>query len=172
MIIKEFLPIKDCDGFFVNEQGIVLSNQQGTILKQLRPQINAAGYHTIKFIDNNGIRKHHLVHRLVAQTFLPNPNQLTDVNHLDGKTLNNDVSNLEWCTRSDNLFHFYKENTKTVKTKCSLFVDGIAVGVFESIRKACNHINNYYEPCNINSISNQLRIGIKPYKGRYSIERI
>ena len=46
----------------------------------------------------NGISKHHLVHRLVAQAFLPNPDNLPCVNHKDENPLNNNEDNLEWCT--------------------------------------------------------------------------
>lgn len=45
------------------------------------------------------------VHRLVALTFIPNPNQYADINHIDGVKYNNHVSNLEWCTRSHNIKH-------------------------------------------------------------------
>lgn len=172
MIIKEFLPIKGCNGYFINEQGIILSNNDGTVLKQIRPQLIASGYYSVRIFTNEGIRKHFLVHRLVAETFLPNPNSLTDVNHIDSDKTNNNLSNLEWCSRSDNLKHFYKENTRTKNTKCKLLVNNEVVGTFDSIRKACLYVNDNYEPCNVTSMSNHLRNGVKPYRGKYTIERI
>lgn len=172
MIIKEFLPIKDFDGYFVNSQGIIISNNDGTILKQIRPQIHNSGYHSIKLTRNDGVRKHIFVHRIVASHFLDNPNNLSDVNHIDLNKFNNDVSNLEWCSHSDNLKHFYRLCNKTSNTRCKLFVCGVFVDEFDSIRKACQYINDNYEPCNINSVSNQLRVGISAYKGKYSIERL
>lgn len=50
-------------------------------------------------------RKSKTIHRLVAEAFIPNPNHLKVVNHIDGNKLNNVYTNLEWCTHSDNLQH-------------------------------------------------------------------
>ena len=52
------------------------------------------------------------IHRAVAETFLNNSNSLLDVNHKDGNPRNNHVDNLEWCTRSHNMFHAYKLGRK------------------------------------------------------------
>lgn len=62
------------------------------------------GYLQVKFcIDNHKEQK--LVHRLVAETFIPNPQGLPQVNHKDGNPSNNEISNLEWCTASENSLH-------------------------------------------------------------------
>ena len=45
------------------------------------------------------------VHRLVAQTFIPNPNNYNEINHIDGNKENNKINNLEWCNRSQNIRH-------------------------------------------------------------------
>ena len=58
-----------------------------------------------------------LVHRIVAETFIENPRGCSDVNHMDGNKQNNCVSNLEWCTRSENLKHAYKTHLRTASNQ-------------------------------------------------------
>ena len=53
------------------------------------------------------IPKNYKIHRAVALSFIPNPNNLSQVNHKDWNKLNNNVSNLEWCTRSENIKHAF-----------------------------------------------------------------
>lgn len=53
----------------------------------------------------NGKKRHFKVHRLVAQAFIPNPNNLSDVNHIDENKTNNQVSNLEWMSHYDNMHY-------------------------------------------------------------------
>lgn len=53
----------------------------------------------------NNEKKRHLVHRLVAEAFVPNPNNLNEVNHIDENTKNNNAFNLEWVTHKQNMNH-------------------------------------------------------------------
>lgn len=62
------------------------------------------GYHFVALSKDNGYHNK-LVHRLVAEAFIPNPNNYPCVNHKDGNKSNNSVSNLEWCTIKQNLHH-------------------------------------------------------------------
>lgn len=66
-----------------------------------------SGYLCIQ-LYNKGYSKRYLVHRVIASTWVPNPNTYSEVNHLDGNKHNNAVSNLEWCTSSDNKQHAWK----------------------------------------------------------------
>lgn len=79
---------------------------KGHILKQYQD----SGYMRVKF-KVNGETKSTLVHRMVATCFIPNPDNLPEVNHIDNDRTNNVVSNLEWCTRQYN--QDYKSNFGT-----------------------------------------------------------
>lgn len=63
-------------------------------------------------------QKHFLVHRMVAEAFLPNPNNYPQINHKDGNPNNNEVSNLEWCTAQQNIQHAYA--TGLIKRRCNI----------------------------------------------------
>ena len=69
--------------------------------KILKPHLQRQGYVMIN-LSKNSKKKLALVHRLVAQAFIPNPNDYLEVNHKDGNKQNNCVDNLEWCNRKYN----------------------------------------------------------------------
>lgn len=72
--------------------------------KFLKPYLSSGGYPYIMVRENN--KNHHIrVHRIVANAFIPNPENLPQVNHIDGNKLNNDVSNLEWTSCKKNIQH-------------------------------------------------------------------
>ena len=75
--------------------------------KIIKNQKVSTGYRSVMFYGVNG-KKQYYVHRLVAETFIPNPKNLGDVNHKDCCKTNNILINLEWCSRSDNIKHAYK----------------------------------------------------------------
>lgn len=82
-------------------------NSQLSNIGEVRLHVNARGYATAS-LYKDGKAKNYVVHRLVASAFIPNTHNREFVNHKDGNKLNNIVSNLEWCTRSENLIHAYK----------------------------------------------------------------
>ena len=77
---------------------------------------NGKGYKIVS-LSKDGHRKNHYVHRLVAEHFLENPNNAKEVNHKDFNTSNNNVSNLEWCSREENMAYcrgkFFPKKTAT-----------------------------------------------------------
>ena len=92
-------PIKEYDGLYlISDSGIVFSARTG---KQIQPQINKKGYVRVE-LNLNGIEKKYYVHRLVAEAFIPNPDNLPCVNHKDENPRNNNADNLEWCTHEYN----------------------------------------------------------------------
>ena len=85
--------------------------QKEKILKQSKTR-----YCTLKLLKN-GVETTHQVHRLVAETFIPNPNNYPCVNHKDGNKLNNNANNLEWCTYKQNTEHAIKTGLTKNKGK-------------------------------------------------------
>ena len=80
----------------------------------LRPMLNSKRTaHQRVILTKDGKRRQHQVHRLVAQAFIPNPDNLPFVNHKDCDPTNNHVSNLEWCTAKQNSIHAYQKGRWT-----------------------------------------------------------
>ena len=71
----------------------------------------------------NGIKKGYAVHRLVAETFIPNPDNLPIVNHKDGDKTNNHLDNLEIVSKSENALHACYNLNKIVKPVIQIFED-------------------------------------------------
>lgn len=94
----------------------------GTRYTNLYVKNPTVGWHGYSYIgtSKNGECKTELLHRLIAKTFLPNPNNLPAVNHKDGNKQNNYIENLEWCTDSENQMHTSINGLfkKTKKVKC------------------------------------------------------
>ena len=105
---------------FVNElfDGRYLVNFDGEVQRAMpskfhknnyiKPFINKYGYVEYSLNDKDNKRRHIQAHRIVAIMFIDNPFNKKYVNHLDGNKLNNNVSNLEWCTASENEKHSYR----------------------------------------------------------------
>ena len=93
----------------VKSENRVVGCGSGTIERKgrtLKPQINNKGYGIVILKSKKyNKRRRVLVHRLVAEGFIPNPNNLPFVNHMDCDPLNNKASNLEWITNRDNIHH-------------------------------------------------------------------
>ena len=116
MISKE---IQNYDGYRIFEDGTIESNVRNKDKNKyyVMKQQNHNGYKTIMLRSNEGKAEIFRVHRLVAMSFIENPNNYPIINHIDGVKNNNHFSNLEWCTHSMNNKHAFdtelKENKKS-----------------------------------------------------------
>lgn len=87
-------------------------NKIRTKPKSILPKsTNTSGYHQI-WLSKNKNGKNYRVHRLVAEAFLENPENKKDINHKNGNKTDNGLDNLEWCTRSENVLHAFKNDLK------------------------------------------------------------
>lgn len=96
--------IKDYPIYSITIDGQVINNKTK---KKLKPFVNN-GYYRINLYDSENSRKTLYLHRLIAETYIPNPNNKPEVNHIDGNKLNNSIDNLEWVDRIENSKHSYK----------------------------------------------------------------
>lgn len=100
---------KDIEGW----EGIYQVSNLGRIKKILGKKekilslYTTGGYYGVSFRKPN-VHKHYRVHRLIAQAFIPNPENKPFINHIDGNKKNNALSNLEWCTHQENITHAFR----------------------------------------------------------------
>lgn len=159
---------KDIDGYDgvyqVSNMGRVRSKNRkvynyikpGRILK---PALNhPGGYLTIGLSNGNKKQKHAYVHRLVAQAFIPNPNNLPQVNHKDFNKKNNKVENLEWVTDEDNKSHFVNSRRfNEAKNKKERKISSRTLSKAKIYRDAI--LKLYHSGKTINEISSELELG-------------
>lgn len=125
-------PIKEgrLNGYFITKDGKIFSNRGPVEMKRIKTTINNRGYE-IAVITVKNVSINISVHRLMALTFLENPENKPQINHKDGNKLNNTIENLEWVTNSENLKHAFRnglnkspmKNPETAK-KVSLKLKG------------------------------------------------
>ena len=148
---------KTIDGYpnyMVSNKGEVMNTKTRRILK---PSNDKDGYYKLDLCKNN-IKKTHKVHALVAYAFIDSPNGCACVDHIDHSRINNDVSNLRWCSTSQNARNKSKQSSATSsiykgvsflqdreKWKASIWLDDKSkhIGYFASEVQAAVAYNNY-----------------------------
>ena len=125
ILIEEWRDIKGYEGsYMVSNLGRIKSLvgwngyeyiKRDKILNPYKQKVGQEYYRSVVKLHKNGKKKDKKVHRLVADAFIPNPENKPNINHKDGNPLNNIVSNLEWCSQQENITHAI-ETGLTVRT--------------------------------------------------------
>ena len=97
--------------YIITKKGEIINKRNG---KKVKPQPNGKGYLRVSIGG-----KLRFVHRLVAEKYVPNPENKPQVNHKDGNKLNNSAENLEWVTNMENRQHAVKNLLHLTGEKCS-----------------------------------------------------
>lgn len=146
--------IKGYEGLYeVSDLGNVKSLERSIVRKDgtsyyiaeriLRPRKKSEGYLDVA-LNKDGKAKHYRVHRLVAEMFIPNPENKPEVNHINANKSDNRVENLEWATREENIHHAIKEglattcvkNNKRSKPVAQYDKNNILIEIYPSMREA------------------------------------
>lgn len=145
------------EGYEVSDLGNVRAKKRQVVYKDgrvgnfperlMNPMLTKKGYHKVHLSSNKkeGYRTSKLVHRLVAEMFIPNPLEKPQVNHKDGNKLNNRIDNLEWATNQENHEHKIENNlipTSHFPKQVGKFTkDGELLETFDSIYSAAKSMN-------------------------------
>lgn len=134
--------IKGFEGLYqVSNQGNVRNVKRG---KLLRKELTWRGYHRITL----GSKGRKMLHRIVCEAFIPNPNNLPIINHINENKTDNRVENLEWCTQSHNVKHSYLNHKESwgntgnrgrrnvLSKPCAKLKDGIVVAKYSGASEA------------------------------------
>jgi hypothetical protein len=160
-----WLPLKGYEGLYEGSNWGRIKSLRRTIKTKdrkqktvkesiLNPSIDGAGYYSVTLQPKDGHKKiTQKLHRLIANTFIPNPENLPQLNHIDGNKINNYVSNLEWCTNKENSHHREQLLCKaTSKPVDKLTMDGELIVTYPSAIMAATKNNvsrwNIYRCCN------------------------
>lgn len=139
---NQFAPTR----YMVSNLGRVKNIETG---KVLRTKLRKNGYKDV-MLCFDGERKTFLVHRLVAQAFLENPNGYEYVNHKDECKSNNNVSNLEWCTASYNVKYGMGAKARNSKVQQIDPKNGEIIRIWDSMKSAAETLGINYQ--NISSV--------------------
>ena len=167
-IIEEWKPVSGYEGLYeVSNLGRVktLAHGKGSNNHYKTGTLTKKGYLLVQFWKGNQ-RKGLYIHRIVANAFLPNPQNLPQVNHKDGDKTNNKVDNLEWCTNSENQIHAVDTRLR----KDSKMVRCIETGEeFTSILQCAKHL--HVSATSVSAFLNKKKI-YKPNGKGYILKRV
>lgn len=136
--------IQDHPDYTVDEEGNIYSYKTGKKYK-MSPYLDGKKHYYMIDLMDNGVKTKCLVHRLVAIAFIPNPDNLPEVDHIDNNSHNNKASNLQWCDRKFNLNKSYQTMSPVRNYKITeLLVDDIHEGYFKSTKLACRYASAKY----------------------------
>lgn len=127
-IVERILPIPEYDGYYASRKGKIYSTlskgcrdrynlNKRVAPKELKYRVCKNGYARVYMRKNNSDREDVYVHRIVGLLYVPNPNNLPEINHLDNIRLHNEDTNLEWVTHIDNLNYAIKYGNMTRNEK-------------------------------------------------------
>lgn len=129
LTIKELAPYNE-GNYIITAKGEIINK---LTKKELKQHVDRYGYKRVNLsICGKNVQK--LVHRLVAEAFIPNPCKKPQVNHKNGIKLDNSIENLEWVTNEENRAHAVK-NGLHKHQKYEVFKNGISLGVFKSSKE-------------------------------------
>ena len=139
------VPIEEFPGYYVCENGTIWSNKSGQ-MRELSTWHGKNNEYKMVGLMKNGKRYRMLVHRLVAQAFIPNPNKLPVVNHKDANVLNCSVDNLEWVTVQQNMLDCFSRHSQIRNfRKCRLYKDNDLISEFNSVKAAVKYAAQNYQ---------------------------
>ena len=135
--LEEWKMINGYSNYQISNRGRVYSKtRNGTVGGIRKTNITQKGYTQVSLISDEGVLENNRVHILVAEAFIPNPENKPQVNHIDEDKTNNHVSNLEWVTAKENANHGTR-NLKISKAK-SQKIKCIETGIIYNSAKECS----------------------------------
>lgn len=165
-----FERLRDIDGFSdyqISDNGIVVSCKFGK-MRILKPFENGHGYLQVE-LWTNGEQQRFLVHHLVAEAFIPNPENKPCIDHIDGNPLNNFYLNLRWCTHKENCNNpiTKKRYSEAHRKTVICYKNNIIVKIYLSTRDAEKDGFNH---CDVAAVCRGKRKFHKGHRFRYATE--